>query len=75
MHVSIYRVFIDDAELTHRDLILRGVIRMIGSSSIVLYESLMGRLLRVKQRVEERSQSFKGSFVCTSRRCVTCRNK
>ena len=37
MHVSIYWTFIDDAGLTHRDPILRGAIRMIGSSSIVLY--------------------------------------
>ena len=53
MHVSIYWVFIDDAELTHRDPILRGVVGVIGSSSIIPYESLVD-LLRVKHSVEER---------------------
>ena len=76
MHASIYWTFIDDTELTHRDPILRGAIRMIGSSSIVLYESLVG-LLRVRQRVEERSHSYsfnsmaRWSVVRLSRRCAT----
>ena len=66
MNLSIYWTFIDDAGPTHRDPILRGVIRVIGSSSIVPYESLVD-LLRVNQRVEERSHSSRArSLVCTS---------
>ena len=34
-----YWTFIDDAELTHRDSILRGAVRVIGSSSIALYRT------------------------------------
>ena len=62
MHVTLYWTFTDDAGPTHRDPILRGVVRVIGSSSIVPYESLVD-LLRVKQRVEERSHLFKGTLV------------
>ena len=65
MYVSINWTFIDDAELTHRVPILRGVVRMIGRSSIISHESLVGPL-RVNQRVEDRPHSFKGSLVCTS---------
>ena len=35
MHVSVHRTSVDDAELTHHDPILRGVVRTIGGSSIV----------------------------------------
>ena len=62
MHVSINRMFIDDEELTHRVPILRGVVRMIGSSSIIPYESLVGPL-RVNQTVEERPHSFRPGLV------------
>ena len=51
MHVSIHRTLFDGAEPTHRDAIHHGVVRTIGGSSIVLYESLAD-LLRVCQRVE-----------------------
>ena len=34
-----YWTFIDDAELTHREPILRGAVRVIGSSSIALYRT------------------------------------